>query len=400
MAKKPQDSMDEEEIIRRRDGVAGPVSDEPFDADAKRALADARLRALAFALGTEHGVRARADETDDSELLAYLLDTLPEQRRMALEQALRGNPAAFGRLMTLRAAFSSGTDSRDQQRAYDPARKISRHTAGWIDIRRNGEILEFFKDATQPQPSFDAPLASPALAFELRAYRASRPPASKDPRLEWLKLRNSFEWARPDFDAGIRLINESQSLLERWWDIIDREEAEARESGAPVDHREAEELRERLSELLRELKTIANRINDELSDVASATAGTLFPPSQITALSVDALLAEEDLVEAQYERVPSGDREMWTDVFDVEAGPWALHLTGTAVPTPQLAVSVRGNQVAEPSVEPFLTLVRPAEGFEIVHLDSHRNGKIALPHGDSVMLVQGDEVWEVHFSFP
>ena len=52
-----------------------------------------------------------------------------------------------------------------------------------------------------------------------------------------------------------------------------------------------------------------------------------------------------------------------------------------------------------PSVDPFLTLVRPAEGFETVNLDSSRTGDIALPTGESVILLQGDEVWEVRLSF-
>jgi hypothetical protein len=149
MAKKPQSGLDEEEIIRRRDGVAGGASDEPLDANAKRALTDARLRALAFALRSEQRPRVGEDQADDSELLAYLLDILPEQRRTALEEALRGNADAFGRLMTLRAAFSVQTDKRDRQRADDPARKIPRHTAGRIDVRPMGEILQF-RNATQP----------------------------------------------------------------------------------------------------------------------------------------------------------------------------------------------------------------------------------------------------------
>jgi hypothetical protein len=119
--------------------------------------------------------------------------------------------------MTLRAAFSSPTDKRDQQRAYDSARKIPRHTAGRIDIRRKGEILQF-KDATQPQPSLDAPFASAALAFEPQAYRASRPLAfrqMKRPRLEWGEktegmLRSVLERARRDLDAGTSLVNETR----------------------------------------------------------------------------------------------------------------------------------------------------------------------------------------------
>ena len=62
-------------------------------------------------------------------------------------------------------------------------------------------------------------------------------------------------------------------------------------------------------------------------------------------------------------------------------------------------ISLRGDQVGMPPVDPFLTLVRPAEGFETVNLDSSGSGEIALPAGDSVMLLQGDEVWEVRLSF-
>jgi hypothetical protein len=83
------------------------------------------------------------------------------------------------------------------------------------------------------------------------------------------------------------------------------------------------------------------------------------------------------------------------------AGPWAPNLAGTALPKPQLAVSVRGDQVEAPSLEPFLiiSLVRPAEGFETVHLDSSGSGKIGLPAGESVMLLQADEVWEGRLFF-
>jgi glycine/D-amino acid oxidase-like deaminating enzyme len=93
------------------------------------------------------------------------------------------------------------------------------------------------------------------------------------------------------------------------------------------------------------------------------------------------------------------DQETWADAFAIEAGPWAVHLTGTALPAPQLAINLRANLGAIIPMEPFLTLVRPAQGFETVNLDSDGSGKIALPRGDSVMLVQGDEVWEVHLSF-
>src|SRR5262245_57500090 len=126
MAKHPKDEMDEEEIIRRRDELSDPTSDHPPDAKLRRALADARLRALAFALDPDQS-RAKSS-VEDTDLLAYLLDELPQEQRAKLEETLRGDQRAFGQLMTLRLAFSSPTDRRDRHRADDPARFVPRHT--------------------------------------------------------------------------------------------------------------------------------------------------------------------------------------------------------------------------------------------------------------------------------
>ncbi|MBO0758452.1 MAG: hypothetical protein J2P54_21585, partial [Bradyrhizobiaceae bacterium] len=93
------------------------------------------------------------------------------------------------------------------------------------------------------------------------------------------------------------------------------------------------------------------------------------------------------------------DHEIWTDGFDIEAGPWVLHLTGTALPTPQLAIALRGNRDGLSREALFLTLVRPARRFEIVNLDAAGNGRVALPPGESIVLVQGDEVWAVRLNF-
>jgi hypothetical protein len=106
-----------------------------------------------------------------------------------------------------------------------------------------------------------------------------------------------------------------------------------------------------------------------------------------------------DLGEARQELSFPPDQETWANTYDVEAGPWSLRLAGTVVPTPQLMISLHGNQAGAPPVEPFLTLVRRAEGFGTVNLDSSGSGTIALPVGDSVMLLQADEVWEVRLSF-
>jgi hypothetical protein len=404
MARKPKSGLDEQEIIRRRDGVTGAASDEGLDGDAKRALADARLRALAFALSPERSGNAEADQTDDAELVAYLLDALPEQRRIALEEALRGNTRAFDRLMTLRAAFSSQTDERDRRRADDPARKIPRHTVGHVDIRRLREILQF-RNATEPRR-----LGKLALAAEVRGNRAPR--SWLLGRMESLRfergekagsrLRNVLQRVRRDFDAGANLVNEAQSFLEGGWLATRRVESETRDGESSTD-RKTETLHERLTELLRELGMVASRINNELGSLTPARAEMSPPaPPKESPLSLDGVFGAaryRSFVGDYPERRLRADAESWADAFEVEAGPWTLRLTGAAVPTSELVVSLHGNQEGTFQVDPFVTLVRPTEGFETINLDSFGRGKVALPLGDSVMLLQGDEVWQVRLSF-
>lgn len=152
--------------------------------------------------------------------------------------------------------------------------------------------------------------------------------------------------------------------------------------------RHEEQLRERL----RRLQLICTRIREGIAEIG---------------LDVDAGLPRASFAAAEarldFERLQTlalqDDHETWADAFDIQAGHWALHLTGTALPTPQLAITLRGDLEGASSSKPLITLVRPAQGFEIVNLDSSGNGKVALPPDESVMLVQGDEVWEVRLTF-
>jgi hypothetical protein len=407
MAKKLQGGMDEEEIIRRRDGVAGAASGEPLDSDAKRALADARLRALAFALGSEEGSSAKADLTDDAELLAYLLDTLPEHRRIALEKDLRGNARAFGRLATLRAAFSSETDKRDRQHADDPTRKIPRHTVGRFHIQRIGEILKF-KDAPL-RPLESRSVERQVFPSMLLSERAQIPPAaarftSQERELPRLRLnpRTAVLFAAMlkrsmmDFHTVGHLVEEMESLLSSWHESIRREPFQMGNDKI-ASGEETEQLEERLLRSLGRLETMADDVKGKLARFASEIRDDIEPTQRAASLSVQRF--SEYRSKALSDHFLPFDVDGWMDAVNVEAGPWALHLAGNAVPAPELAISLRRNQVGTPSVDPFLTLVRPAEGFETVDLDSSGNGKIALPAGDSVMLLQGNEVWEVRLSF-
>jgi hypothetical protein len=385
--------MDEEEIIRRRDGVIGAAHDEALDSDAKRALADARLRALAFALGSEESRNAEAGQTDDSELVAYLLDTLPEHRRMALEEALRGNARALGRLMTVRTALSLQADKRDRQRANDPARKISRHIVGRFNIRSVGEVLQFKEASVRPRGarsleprSFVAERAEfPPASARFRARKRERPRLRLNPKTAVL-FAAVLKRVMMDFHTVGDLVGEMQSLLSRWEESIRREPSEKA-------NEEAEQLEERLLDSLRRLEM---RAHDAQEELARIVRDDFESTQRISSLRLRVLERSDTELLDQLSRF---DADSWVDAVNVEAGPWALHLAGTAVPKPQLGVSLLGNQLRTPSVDPFLTMVRPGEGFETVNLDSSGSGKVALPDGESVMLLQGDAVWEVRLSF-
>lgn len=384
--------MDEEEIIRRRDGLSDAASDGPLGSDATRALADARLRALSFALKREQIPGAGREETDDAELLAYLLDALPEARRTALEESLRGNAGVFVRLVTLRNALSSKTDKRDRQRADDPARKIGRHAAGRVEVRRRGRILQFKNAAERPRTSgFQARLSM--RASEPAAYRMSREPAFREMKRPWRERAADIspldlENARHDLDAAMRLVDEARTLLDRS-DLTPGVESRPGKGG-PRD------ARERLTELLIELQLVHHRIRGWL--------GSDFAQSGISARPAHKAPPEpEDLFFEAFEAklaMPLDDRDSpWADTYEVEAGPWALHLAGAVDPVPRLAVSMQRSQPGLPATEPLITLVRPASGFEVLNLDGKGSGKVALPVGESVMLVQADEVWEIRLRY-
>jgi hypothetical protein len=397
--------MDEAEIIRRRDGVAAGASDEPLDSNARRALADARLRALAFSLIAEQGAGPEAREVDDTELLAYLLDILPEDRRIALEEVVRGDARAFGRLMTLRTAFNSQTDPRDRRRADDPSRNIPRHTVGRVDIRRVGDLLQFTAREPRQRPPASQQFAVHSPGAEFHAYRVApqmaklreiRPARLRlGPKSE-ASLRNLLDRVRRHFDAGRNLLQEIDRLLASWQENRQRSRFQWRQTER-MTHGDARSVEDRLAELLRELQLIGVRIREEIDEIDLATDAKFAPEEFVAPQSAVPFVADEMPLEANL-RLPTA-RETWADAFDIEAGDWALHLVGLAIPTPRLAITLRSKDGVTTPIEPFLTLVRPADGFEIVNLDSSGHGEVALPSGDIVLLVQGDEVWNLHLSF-
>jgi hypothetical protein len=429
MVKSPKNIADEDAIIQRRDDI-GAASDKPLDAEARRALADARLRALAFALRVQQNAPAGCGETDDVELLEYLLDMLPADRRLALEEQLRGNAREFGRLMTLRSAFGSRTDRRDRQRADDPARKIPRHAVGGIDIRSVGGMLQFkdsrFPDRAQmPEPDHSAS-PSPFFAAKtgprnlLQSYPSWAFPKARrhyllEPKAD-AALAREFERARrsggadlrrglaSDYGHAMMLVEEVQLLLR----LHEINRATQREAGVTDDlgSDHADTIQERLESLIPELLMARDRISERFAHLLSIvdelrSAGrteSASPEEAASASLEEAAEFREFRSDEAWGVVRVPDYETWADAFDVRAGPWALHLTGTARPTPQLSVMLSSADQEVADEQPFLTLVRPKQGFESANIDSAGRATIALPRGESVLLVQHDEVWEVRLT--
>src|SRR5262249_6170866 len=146
-------------------------------------------------------------------------------------------------------------------------------------------------------------------------------------------------------------------------------------------------ISEELRRLLHELARVAKVLYAFSGDPSHAASRTFSNFAQ----------SFEHAARAQLES--EGDRETWAAAIDIKAGPWALHLTGTAVPKCHREIGLRKDQEAELPAEAFLTLVRPARDFELVHLDSSGNGKVALPRGESIVLVQSNEIWEIRLSY-
>jgi hypothetical protein len=210
-----------------------------------------------------------------------------------------------------------------------------------------------------------------------------------------LMLANMLQRAARDFVGGRNLANEALSLLEKWEHFNlgrDRRQFETRGTGSPEPDA-AGEVSERLMEVLSELQRLADRIREDMNSVTSST-GRVEPPRPRSLLFEPA----RELAR-RFDMPPTLETDRWSDTIGVEAGPWALQLSGTALPAPELAVTLCGADEKTAPVEPFLTLVSPKQGFETANVDSDGHVKVALPQGDSVLLVQGDEVWEVRLNY-
>jgi hypothetical protein len=413
MAKNTKNPLSEVEIVRRRDGVVDTT--EPLDASARRVLADARLRALALTLNINE-VGQGGDYPDDAELLAYLLDTLPDQRRHEVELAVRGkgNARAFGRLVALRTAFNTHLDKRDRRRTEHPARKVVRRTAQEVEIRKLGEELRFRDAPSTIAPVMQLARRTSAAAFSQMVSANRHVPSEKRRRSRMrldsktgLMLRNYLQRASLPLVTGRHLIEEARSLVAQL-EMLNLASKGTREEPRPAGETRVNEL-EQLSDRLVDVLFRLQRESDQLADdIRRIVLVAIDPPPSDKFSHRSAYVSEADFASDSYP--PADFRELyspapadmedslpgWHPMKQVSAGEWSLLLAGVASPRAILTATLEpiGERTSEGL--PVLTLVRPNEGFEVAEVDSAGLHKVNLPPGRSVLLIQGEkEIWQV-----
>jgi hypothetical protein len=399
ITKNPKTTMGDEEIIQRRDRVDNSPH-EPLDGEERRALADARLRALAFALKPDKSPVEGSSPIEEAELLDYLLDNLPPGQLDELEGRLRGNTALFRRLINLYSALTSRANSQDRRHVDDLVRKVPRHKAGEIEIRSIGEVLQFRGEglARGPQPAAPSPhgyaqvqdtpflhsmAGSEPAPSPRMAVRKSAPSGRRLGHLGMM-LAKYLALVGHEFAVGKSMVDDAHSLLQQ----MQRQEH--------VSASDAEEAEGRLIALLREIQQRADHVREELRSALQSTSNELriraVPDPSIAAdmeLGSSARLSRETFFEDW--AFPGGD---WAESLGIDAGPYSLRLAGVALPSPRVRITIE-NATKIHGILPQLSLVRPHRGFESAIVVPSGEAQINVPRGESVLLVQADEVWEI-----
>jgi hypothetical protein len=337
MGKNIKNGFDEVEIIQRRDGAVDAKFVEPLSAHGRRALADARLLALALTLpaGQDAGKTGRgADDPDDAELLAYLLDELPDPRHNKLERAIRGNAHTIGSLMRLRTALNPVADERDLHRAELRARNIVRRTVQALEVREVGRKLEF----RERQPQLRPGPKTGAMLSEL-LDRANAPILGSD------------------------LDKEARHLLSRWKELT----RPAKQPKADiVADSELRQVGARLADLLLELQESSDQLAREIRHTVYATVDAVLPRDLRSRAD---LASDAPLFQAKLPGLgaPEDSLSEWSGTKEIQAGAWSLLIEGSATPSPILSVTVRRS---DPDGMPDLTLVQRNRGFETAKVSS------------------------------
>ena len=171
---KDQRILSDEDIVRLRDDAAYPDRVQALGSpQVRRALAEARLRALAISLSGKDSSHHENRAPNDDELLEYLLADMPEDRRRDIESRLRGNLIAFERLVKLHELTSAHANHRDLRHADMAERNIERHDLGSFEVRIRTDRLVFRRMDDQSL-SFPSRSLEKLFALEMPGAAASR----------------------------------------------------------------------------------------------------------------------------------------------------------------------------------------------------------------------------------
>jgi hypothetical protein len=375
------------------------------------------LRALLFAK-PERVPAAKALPVKDADLLAYLLDALSPHKTKDVEVMLSRDTRAFARLADLYAAFIDRTgDENLIQNLADKMPTMERHNVGVIEIRSSAGFLQFKSSLGTDETGEDSPSARLRFLYAPDASNADWhrfPPKSTMPELHESASWGTFgdnernEASEPlsrqvaevaaSFYQAMSLARRCGTLLQIYRDFG---AAKAGKSLAGLTS-ELDMVQARVSEGFEVLRAIIeSELKHATTREASLPSPAFSPPQSRGGPNV-----QRRPVARVTAAMDSGSSrllvhaEIWRDAINIDVGRWRLHLSGRAAPTPELAISLRAGQAGQSGgAEPVLTLVQPSRSFDLVALDSAGRGRIALPPGESVMLVQSDAVWEIRLTF-
>lgn len=388
MAKHPKRGLSDADIVRLRDDAAYPDRAQALGSpEARRSLAESRLRALAISLTAKGVAGPQAGVPNDDELLEYLLADMAEDRSRELESRIRGNPHAFERLVKLHELTSAEVNHRDLQHADMAERNLKRHDLGKFEVRMRAGRLAFRRLDDRRAPLDD--LLSPS-TFAFRMRDAVEP-----------AVENSG-----DDDT----LGEIERLLSRCSELAARVR-QLRNAGGGGDPEDLGNLKyrgkwltaeEELAQTIERLQLLGHTLQREAMMARKLGPKTKGPLRRMKASRAELSPPPDVMRNVMASRSAffeeAGDRS-WRDRVEFGAGPWTMSLAGHAGPVNALDVSVVAARTAAPSEWPFLTIVQPGKSFETADLDS--SGRLVLPltYGHNILMLQAYALWAVHLNF-